>query len=575
MSYRATTAQQRPPTQGDLRTTATAAATIGNSSTVGRGYNNSINTTPHSLTSHHQQQQQQQSDVEIASAIPTLRVMRLQKPELHISTSALPSSIGTSAILRDKYGTLLYETNPCILQTSLCLPDSLTVYVGETFTAYLGVLNAPNMNDPTVQYPPIRRLTVVAQLQTPSQRYPLPSRLDPQQQQPGYATHVNNSLGLDVPVGSGVDAIVSRIIEEAGQHILRVEVGYMTPDGNRTTFRKFYRFQVRQPIYVTEQCTIRTSDTSCITCIHVEYPIVENEKQDPMIVSSINFETANGLDATNMDCGRSVSRTTTNSNRAIVDAAEDVISPAQSVYPTAVQLLDGAQSIIPGGKASYMFNIEATSGDATIRGIAAGDCLGRIVLSWRKAMGEYGTIYSPSIYCPQVDNTKYHGSAPTGVGSNGIVSRTNLHPVESHNFVAYRSGRSVDVAAAAAAVSMTSLDHNQHLQPFYITVEPIDPPVRMRLHVPKEVKFLVVNHTNDTLTLQIQFTISQMDPGLVICGPSYQNLGSIARQGGSIVTVLNFLPLRSGLFRVQGCTVVDVASGREAVQPPLWTTFVE
>jgi hypothetical protein len=57
----------------------------------------------------------------------------------------------------------------------------------------------------------------------------------------------------------------------------------------------------------------------------------------------------------------------------------------------------------PGGTASYMFTIEATSGDATKRGIAAGDYLGRIVFSWRKAMGAYCVriIYSPSIYCPQ------------------------------------------------------------------------------------------------------------------------------------------------------------------------------
>jgi hypothetical protein len=59
------------------------------------------------------------------------------------------------------------------------------------------------------------------------------------------------------------------------------------------------------------------------------------------------------------------------------------------------------------------------------------------------------------MYCPQVDNAKYHGSAPANVSSSGIVRRTNIFRVESHHFVAYRSGRSVDIAAAAAAVSMT------------------------------------------------------------------------------------------------------------------------
>jgi hypothetical protein len=123
------------------------------------------------------------------TAVPTLRVMRLQSPELNQNTA----------------GSLESDS---LLDRSLCLPDSLEVYVGECFTAYLGILN-------TSANWPIRRLTITSQLQTPSQRWQLPSQLDAG----------NLAGGIDIDPLSGIDAIVSHGIEEPGQHILRVEVG--------------------------------------------------------------------------------------------------------------------------------------------------------------------------------------------------------------------------------------------------------------------------------------------------------------------------------------------------------------
>ena len=59
-------------------------------------------------------------------------------------------------------------------------------------------------------------ISVSVQLQTPSRLVVLPSRLDDWTQ------------AADVNPQSGIDAIVSPWLEEAGQRILRVEVGYMS-----------------------------------------------------------------------------------------------------------------------------------------------------------------------------------------------------------------------------------------------------------------------------------------------------------------------------------------------------------
>ena len=151
------------------------------------------------------------------AAVPTLKVMRLQAPQL-----------GSPAA-----GALLSPNQ--ILSSNLLLPDSFgVIHVGETFSAYLGVLNSSFEM-------PVRDLSMVAQLQTPSRRIQLPTALDKNARK--------NNSPLEIAPGEGVDAIISRRLEEPGQHILRVEVSYSS-NGDKT-LRKFYRFNVTNPLQNT------------------------------------------------------------------------------------------------------------------------------------------------------------------------------------------------------------------------------------------------------------------------------------------------------------------------------------
>ena len=577
----------------------------------------------------------------ILSAVPTLRVMRLQKPELHTtqaissSSSSLPSllysvpSITTGTNTNTNATTVtttasspgplyMMESNPSVLQSALCLPDSLTVYVGETFTAYLGVLNTPSIPPSTSsqiqQYPTIRRLSVVAQLQTPSQRYPLPNRLDPQQSHSTLDTtntNIGNSTGshtltgnIDIPPFCGVDAIVSRPMEEPGPHILRVEVGYYSPPDllHYQTFRKFYRFQVQLPILVTELYTVRNHDTSCYTCIQMEYPRSENTNHDKhdhesLVLSNVQFVTPDGLMAT----------------RVTTDSQKQPQETNGLLLATAVDLLDQSQIMLPGSKVSHLFHIQTNTPASTLRGIAMGDVLGHVSWQWYKAMGEHGTIQSPpssssslTIHCPAAGTTQYDATARTNTSmTNTAAVPTKTLPTSP--FVMYRSGLSVDVAASAAATTNTgtmSLDQQQHhnhnsnnnddtvLQ--LITVEPVDPPLQMQLYVPVTVPLLVVNHSRQPCTVQVQFNIpthccnnasnenssdiknENANPnGIVISGTTYQNIGTIPSHGGSTVTNFTFLPLQTGLCSIQYCSIMDVtSSGRTVLQPPLWMTYV-
>ena len=331
----------------------------------------------------------------------------------------------------------------------------------------------------------------------------------------------------------GVDAIVSRKIEEAGQHILRVEVAYLTAEGGSKTFRKFYRFQTSEPLRITEQ-VVRVGDARCFVTIHVEYLKSDKEKQDPLIVLVDGFEVADGL---------SVSEVGTNT---------PLVKDSNKV-PSAMDLLDTAGMIVPGGSYRYMFSIEASSKEAQLRGIAGGDRLGRAAIQWCKAMGESGTIYSAPIHCPRANPVFDQ------VGRSGRLTCSN--------FVVHRSGLTVDVAAAASTGS-------ELVNRFPVTIEPIDPPATATLNVPIKVQFLVVNHTNQPMNLQVKFS-SDDTKGIVVHGTMSKNIGEVPENGGSTVSLVGFLPLATGLFTISGCSLVDLTTGQEILQPPMFQTLVK
>lgn len=479
------------------------------------------------------------------TAVPTLKVMRLQSPELDqvrfvFSVCALVINVAQRLTrvrlfrspLQDhwKANAFLDRRLRCPIplevsrqsQDERCRSDATSnracslfgtvIHVGESFTAYLGAVNVS-------QNLMVRRLTVTAQLQTPSQRWPLPSSLDA-------------NLGVDVRPGDGVDAIVSKALEESGQHILRVEVGYQTTEGAQKTLRKFYRFNVSNPLAISEK-TVRSGDNACFVSIGVE-----NTSQHPMVITAAKIECQPGLVATQIGG----------------------TSPTKVDGTSATQLFDSCGLLEPKASFRYLFQINTT--EAYNRGIACGDGLGRAVFEWNKTMGETGRFASGPISCPMVQ--------PPGLADK---NPTKLMMGTGNDFVVQGTGLSVDVAKVAASRAAGKPTGNlDELLP--ITVEPLEPPSTMTLATPQEVKFLIVNHSTKAMDLQLQFRLNHMS-GVAVCGKSFKNLGEVPPNGGSVVETMRILPLVGGLLRVQGCCIVDLTSGKEVPQPPLFNVFVD
>ena len=449
------------------------------------------------------------------AAVPTLKVMRLQAPQL-----GQPSS-----------GSLLFTNH--LLSSNLLLPDSFgVIHVGETFSAYLGVLNS----SPEFQ---VRGLTVSSQLQTPSRRIQLPSRLD--------------NTPCDINPNGGVDAIVARRLEEVGPHILRVEVGYIS-NGSKS-LRKFYRFNVTVPLNISET-VIRTGDANCLVAVSVEN-VMERQGTGggAVTIGDVVFEATKGLVAEQITLDNTQSSSSDNNNDGQVSA---------------VQLYDSCGRLEPGECQRYLFSVRAESEAASLRGIACGDDLGQAILTYQKAMGETGKVYSSVVVCPPTAyESNPSSSASLGGGDAATTTTTTISSSKHSKFVVHRSGLSVDVAAASAQRSMSgqrnndgSLDEN-----LPVTVEPIaEPPSTMKLGVPEKVSLLIVNHSSKAMNLQLQMRLSEMT-GVVVCGPSFISLGGLPPSGGSCTIDVRLVALVAGLFSVKGCYIVDLSSGMELCQP--------
>jgi len=270
-----------------------------------------------------------------ANVAPTLRVMRLQSPRLHQSSTG---SIGPFS-----------ET---CLQGALCLPDSLAVYVGETFSAYLGLLN-------TSQTTEIRRWKLSAQLQTPNQRHDLNLHFG------------QNDSAVLAPL-SAVDCLVHQSITEPGAHILRIQVSYST-GATEQNFRKFYRFLVRDPLILRVDRVISKGEDHYVT-VHVGYnnqsmPANNNNAEDvpqPLVIRNVRLEpTSANAAVTRMDKRASASG----------DAS-------------AVNLLDNVVVLNPPNEAQqYVFRIQQHE--------RSHQSIGTILIEWSQAMGENGVCRIP------------------------------------------------------------------------------------------------------------------------------------------------------------------------------------
>lgn len=162
---------------------------------------------------------------------PTVRVMRLYKPVVHIGSPAPHLTDVTSQFAKKP------SESDFALSNFLMLPDSFgDIYLGETFSAYISVVNG------TAEA--FHNVTLSIRLQTMSQTQDL-ADIRPSANKP------SGSATVLAPT-EFTDCIVQQPLNVVGTHTLRVSVLYNdASNGEPKTLRKFYKFNVMNPISIS------------------------------------------------------------------------------------------------------------------------------------------------------------------------------------------------------------------------------------------------------------------------------------------------------------------------------------
>eukprot|EP00112_Aurelia_sp_Birch-Aquarium-sp1_P016607 Seg378.24 transcript_id=Seg378.24/GoldUCD/mRNA.D3Y31 product="Trafficking protein particle complex subunit 13" protein_id=Seg378.24/GoldUCD/D3Y31 len=161
----------------------------------------------------------------------TLKVMRLTRPTIK---PLLPVTCEEQDLPGEFFDTDLKSNVAAIkgfeLFSSgemLTLPQSFgSIYLGETFSCYLSVLNDSNQH--------VEDILAKVDLQTSSQRFQLS------------CSSPYPKLGPD----ESIDEVISYEVKELGTHILVCAVTYSSLTGEKLYMRKFFKFQVLKPLEV-------------------------------------------------------------------------------------------------------------------------------------------------------------------------------------------------------------------------------------------------------------------------------------------------------------------------------------
>ncbi|CAG8459447.1 5103_t:CDS:1 [Paraglomus brasilianum] len=172
--------------------------------------------------------------------ILSLKVMRLSKPTLgqthpvfyensSMISNALESLASTELIAKQAAPTQKIPLRDLGVSSLLSIPSSFgIIYLGETFDFYLCI------NNDSTQY--AYNVSVRAELQTSAQRFVLIDTIDKP-----LATLESSKAS---------EFVAQHEIKELGVHTLVCTVGYMTEEKEKKSFRKYYKFQVMNPLAV-------------------------------------------------------------------------------------------------------------------------------------------------------------------------------------------------------------------------------------------------------------------------------------------------------------------------------------
>ncbi|KAI7868581.1 hypothetical protein BDF14DRAFT_1791807 [Spinellus fusiger] len=290
----------------------------------------------------------------------SIRVLRLSRPQLATHAPVYYEASQHLTPLFEGLESLsisdLAASHPIIAQDAiqirdfglsqiLQLPSTFgNIYLGETLSTLVSVNNESQQV--------VHQVGIKIELQTSSQRFVLSD------------TTTTPCTTLDPHTTT--DTTVAHEIKELGVHILVCSIAYTMPDGKKRHTRKFYKFQVSNPLAVKTKINNRMDGT-----VFLETQL-QNVSAGPMHLERMRFEPSDHFDFNDL-------------NQRYNGRGE--IEPSVSVF--------GDAFIHPQDIRQYLYLL--TPRKANDRMARTTNALGKLDIVWRSAMGDIGRLQTSQL----------------------------------------------------------------------------------------------------------------------------------------------------------------------------------
>ncbi|ORX58323.1 DUF974-domain-containing protein [Hesseltinella vesiculosa] len=338
------------------------------------------------------EEQQKQMSTPLGSLSQGLDALSLSQSP---SNARLDLDTGSSICIRD-FG----------LGQMAQLPSTFgNIYLGENFSTFIS-LNS----DATSSQDTVHDVGMKVELQTASQRFILHDTL----QQPQ----------TSMPPATNAVVTVSHEIKELGVHILVCSVQYVTPEGKTRHFRKFYKFQVSNPLAVKTKLNNLPDGR-----VFMEAQ-VQNVSGGHMFLERMKFEASEYFDFQDLN--------------TIISTPPPDDGSVTSVFGDAI--------ILPQDVRQYLYMLIPKMDE---KGLVARttNALGKLDIVWRTAMGDLGRLQTSQL-------TR---KAP-------ILEQLEVQPVDATIYLKDGTTTSADQIHLEQPFQLKLRVHNHSSQPMHLVL---------------------------------------------------------------------------------------------------------
>lgn len=510
------------------------------------------------------------------SELSLKQLERVHPPSSTRPTQLVSTADSTDSEVRPDGGLDAVDIGDFGVSELLTLPAAFGhIYLGETFSSYICANNESAH--------PVRDVILRAELQTSTSRFSLSDTLANQRVGLPSATTSNAGHIQLLESGKTNEMIVSHEIKELGIHILVCSIQYTTLDGQQKSFRKFYKFQVLNPLSVKTKVnqpsshtvtvqdsggnsSISTANTSRGGLVLLE-AMVQNVSGVTLWMERMRFEVADAFTVRDLN---------------VVTEEEDEGSNTESKDMAHVSIFGKHDYFAPNDVRQYLYVLTPKPGKEQLAKTT--NILGKMDILWRSQFGETGRLQTSQLT-----------RKPTPLDSITVQvvkvpEKIRLEEIFTIEVVV--KNQSVPSTTAAPQQQPQSASGNPLSRQSSSSGGPVfggmlaRPPAAVaRGGVVSPNRPLDSSTSSSQLSLQSapqeQNTMKLMLTGvkqkmgaILLSGPNSRQLGAVPA-GGEVRVRLDWFPLTSGVQKIGGIRIADIVSGYSIELDHLTSCFVE